>query len=195
MSATLNGFGLRPTYHPSGLSRPTAYPAAFSAAYATSLYQGTPVALDTNGNIIIAVQGANDYIGAFDGVEYTDSNGRRQYVKQWVASTANVTDVVAYVWDDPTCVYEIQADGSLAQTSIGDQANFSTTAGSLVGTGSNTTQLSATAMSATLAGAGSQGQLRIIGLSPYVDNAWGDAFTIARVQIARHQYVSNKVAI
>jgi len=34
---------------------------------------------------------------------------------------------------------------------------------------------------------GAQGQLQILDLAPYVDNAWGDNFTIVRVQVARRQ--------
>jgi hypothetical protein len=30
--------------------------------------------------------------------------------------------------------------------------------------------------------------LRVIDLAPYPGNAWGDAYTIVRVQIARFQY-------
>jgi hypothetical protein len=57
------------------------------------------------------------------------------------------------------------------------------------------TGLSNCSINHTLAGAGAQKQLRIMDLAPYPDNAWGDTYTIVRVQIARHQYVSNKVAI
>lgn len=193
MSSTLAPFGLVPRFHPSGLGRATAYPAGISSAFATDLYQGTAVALGTSGVLALATL-TNDFIGSFDGVEYTDANGRRQYAKRWIASTV-ATDIVAYVYDDPQIVYEIQSSGSIAQTAIGDQADFSGTAGYLIASGNNTTQLSTTAISSSLEGAGVQGQLRIIGLAPYADNAWGDTYTIVRVMIAQHQYVANKVAI
>lgn len=194
MSTTLAPYGLRPSYHATGGEiRAQAYPAPFSAAYATDLYQGTPVALDTSGNVVLATL-TNDLIGSFDGVEYTDSNGRRQYSKRWIASTT-ATDIIAYVYTDPQIVYEIQATGSLAQTSIGDQADFSGTAGYLIASGNNTTQLSTTGLSSTLEGAGVQGQCRIIGLVPLVDNEWGDTYTQVYVQIAQHQFVANKTGI
>lgn len=193
MSSALNPFGLRPVYHPSGIARARAYPGGISTGFATDLYQGTPVAIDTSGLIALATL-TNDFIGSFDGVEYTDANGRRQYSKRWIASTA-ATDIVAYVYDDPLTVFEIQADGSLAQTSVGDQADFSGTAGYLIASGNNTTQLSTTALSSTLQGAGVQGQCRVIELANYVDNAWGDTYTIVRVMIAQHEYVANKVGI
>ena len=54
--------------------------------------------------------------------------------------------------------------------------------------GSTTTGLSqATLNSASAAGSGSQAQVRVVDLAPYVDNAWGDAYTIVRVQVARRQ--------
>lgn len=190
---TLNSFGLRPVYHPSGLGRATAYNGGISTGFATDLYQGTPVALATTGLLAIAANGA-DMIGAFAGVEYTDANGRRQFSKRWIASTA-ATEIIAYVYDDPEIVYEAQVNGSAAQTAVGDQANFSAVAGLLVGSGNNTTQLSTMALDSTLAGAGAQGMLRIIDKSPAIGNDWGDSFTILRVTIARHQFVSNKVAI
>jgi hypothetical protein len=192
MSASLAPFGLRPIYHPSGVVRPRGLYQGIATGYATDLYQGTPVLMTTSGVLNVAVNGS-DMIGVFDGVEYVDSNGRRQYVKRWTASTAPTgTDWIAYYYEDPAIVYEIQCNGSLAQTSIGDQLNFDAT--QTAGSGNNTTQLSSAAASSTLAGAAAQGMLRILTLSQYVDNAWGDAFTIVQVQIARHQQVSNKVA-
>ena len=115
------------------------------------------------------------------------------YSKRWIASTA-ATEITAYVWDDPNTVFEAQAEGTLTRAAIGDQANFSVAGGFTVGAGNNTTQLSTMALSITLAGAGVQGMLKILDRAPYVDNDFGDAFVILTVQIARHQYVANKVA-
>ena len=100
------------------------------------------------------------------------------------------TPPVAYVYDDPSNVYEVQADGSVAQAAIGDQADVSnvSAASTLIGRSQCT-------LSATLAGVGVQAQFRIVGFGQQVDNAPGDAFTIVQVQLARSQYVANKVAI
>lgn len=193
MSATLAPFGLRPIYNQSGLVRPKAYIGGITSAYGTSLYRGTPVLLTTNGVINVGAN-AGDVVGVFAGVEYTDSNGRRQYSSYWPASLA-ATQIIAWVWDDPRTVFEAQAEGSLAQTAIADQANFSVAANRAVGDGSTTTGLSTMALSTTLAGNGAQGMLRILDKSLYVDNDWGDSYTVVTVQIARHQYVGNKVAV
>jgi hypothetical protein len=50
-------------------------------------------------------------------------------------------------------------------------------------------------ISTSLAGSGSVGDLRIIGLSNGVDNAWGDAYTVVQVQVSRSQYVATINAI
>jgi len=193
MSATLNSFGLRPVYNNVGVVRARAYPNPWASGFATNLYQGTPVAMATTGLFVIAANAA-DFIGTFDGVEYTDSNGRRQFSKYWPSGLA-ATEIIAYVYDDPNTIFEVQAEGTLPQTSVGDQANFSVAGGRAVGDGNTIPGTSTMAVSITLAGAGAQGMVKILGLAPYVDNAWGDAYTILQVQIARHQYVANKVAV
>lgn len=194
MSATLAPFGMRPIFHPSGLDRARAYIAGIATGYASAMYRGSPVKLTTSGTVNLAAASGADMIGAFDGCEYLDANGKPTYSTYWPASQA-ATNTVAYVWDDPNTVFEMQAEGALAQTAIGDQTNFSVAAGYGVGDGSTLTGLSTCAMTSTLAGAGSQGMLSVRGLSLYPDNAWGDAYTVAQVVMARHQYVAVKVAI
>jgi hypothetical protein len=80
-------------------------------------------------------------------------------------------------------VYEIQADGTLAQTSIGDEADLSNTTA-----GSNVTGLSQCTLSTSLAGAGNSAQMRIIDLAPYTDNAWGDTYVVVRANISEYQF-------
>ena len=189
MSATSAPFGFRPAYHPTGLDRATVLANGIASAYNTGILKGQPVALDTNGNIIIATAGSA-FIGVFAGVEYTDVSGRRQINNQWLASTAFQTgSCIAYFYQEQTIVYEVQSNATLAQTSIGDQANMASATA-----GSTTTGLSQ-AMLGTVVGAASQGDFRIIDLAPYIDNEWGDSFVIVRVQISRHQYTANIVAI
>ncbi len=187
MSSTNAPFGMRPAYHPTGLERADTY--TIGTGYATALYKGTPVLLNTDGTLNVATV-TNDFIGVFDGVEFTDSLGKPNYSNFWPAAQV-ATAITAYVWDDPDIVYEIQADGSIAATAVGAQADFSATPGS----GNATTGLSSATISSSLETAGQQGQLRILRLAPYADNAWGDAYTVVQVQIAQHQYVANKVSI
>jgi hypothetical protein len=190
MSATSTPFGLRPSFHPSGLDRAVALADGIASGYNTGILKGQPVALNTSGNIVAATAGAA-FQGAFAGHEWTDIDGRRRISNQWTANQTYVTgSQVTYYYSDPNIVYDIQANGSLAQTSIGDQANFAS-----ITAGSTTTGLSQCMISTSLVGSGNVGDLRIIGLSNGVDNAWGDAFTVVQVQVARSQYVATVNAI
>ncbi len=183
MSSTNAPFGLRPAYHPSGLDRATALADGIASGYSTAILKGQPVKMDTSGTIVVAAAG-DAFMGAFSGVEWTDTTGRRRVSNYWPASTAYQTgSCIAYFYQDPNIVYEIQAAGSLAQTSIGDEADLSNTTA-----GSTTTGLSAATLSTTLAGSGNSAQMRIINLAPYPDNAWGDSYTIVRAVIAEYQF-------
>ena len=199
MSATSAPFGLRPAFHPSGLDRAQALANGIqavstsgnvSAGYATNILKGQPVKMDTGGYIVVAAAG-DAFLGAFAGVEWTDSTGRRRVSNYWPANESfQVGSVVAYFYNDPNIVYEIQTDGTLAQTSIGDEADLSNTTA-----GSNVTGLSQCTLSTTLAGAGASAQMRIVDLAPYPDNAWGDAYTIVRVTINEAQFQASVNAI
>ncbi len=188
MSATNAAFGLRPVFHPSGLDRAQALANGITSGYASDILKGAPVKLTTAG-VLNVLTSTESLQGAFDGVEWTDTTGRRRVSNYWPNGTTG-TAIVAYYYNDPLIVYEIQADGSVAQTAIGDQANFSN-----LTAGSNVTGLSQCTMASSLAGAGNVGQLRIVDLAPYADNAWGDAFTVVRVTISNHQFVATINAI
>jgi hypothetical protein len=183
MSSTNAPFGMRPAFHPSGLDRASALADGIASAYSTAILKGQPVKMDTSGTIVVAAAG-DAFLGCFSGVEWTDTTGRRRVSNNWPASTAYQTgSCIAYFYNDPNIVYEIQAAGSLAQTSIGDEADLSNTTA-----GSTTTGLSACTLSTTLAGSGTSAQMRIINLAPYPDNAWGDSYTIVRTTIAKYQF-------
>ena len=189
MSATSAPFGMRPAFHPSGLDRAQALANGIVSAYANNILKGQPVKYVTGG-VIEEVTGTEAFVGSFDGVEWTDTTGRRRVSNYWPAGTAYQTgSCVAYFYNDPNIVYEIQADGSVAQTSIGDEANFTN-----LTAGSTTTGLSQCTMSATLAGANNVGQVRIVDLAPYPGNDWGDAYTIVRVTVAEHQFAQVRVS-
>jgi hypothetical protein len=190
MSATNAPFGLRPAFHPSGLDRAQALAGGIASAYNTDILKGQPVKLNTSGVLVVAAAG-DAFQGAFAGVEWTDTTGRRRVSNYWPANTAYQTgSCVAYFYNDPNIVYEIQADGSLAQTSIGDQADLSNTTA-----GSSTTGLSQCTLSTTLVGSGASAQMRIVDLAPYPDNAWGDAYTIVRATINESQFNASVNAI
>ena len=181
MSAINAPFGMRPAFHPSGLDRARAYFNGIVSAYGYDILKGQPVKLVTAGVVEPAASG-DPFIGAFDGVEWTDTTGRRRVSNYWPASTAG-TAIVAYFYADQNIVYEIQSDGTLAQSSIGDEADLSNTTA-----GSTTTGLSQCTLSTTLAGAGNSAQMRILDIAPYPDNAWGDDYVIVRANISEYQF-------
>ena len=191
MPSTSAPFGLRPAFHPSGLDRAQALANGIqavstsgnvSAGYATTILKGQPVKMNTAGYIEVA--GAGDaFLGAFAGVEWTDSTGRRRVSNYWPANESFlVGSVVAYFYSDPNIVYEIQTDGTVAQSAIGGEADLSNTTA-----GSSTTGLSQATLSNSVAGSGTA-QMRIIDIAPYPDNAWGDSFVIVRATIAEYQF-------
>lgn len=198
MPSTSAPFGLRPAFHPSGLDRAQALANGIqavstsgnvSAGYATTILKGQPVKMDAGGYIVVAAAG-DPFLGCFAGVEWTDSTGRRRVSNYWPANESfQVGSVVAYFYSDPNIVYEIQTDGTMAQTAIGDEADLSNTTD-----GSTTTGLSQCTLSATLVGANGEAQMRIVDIAPIPGNAWGDDFVIVRAQIAQFQYGQVRVS-
>ena len=220
MSSTFKPFGLKPVYHPSGLDRAvpfvgtntfvagSTYTAPYSLSSGQSFFQFTPVAITTTGQLTIANQTATSgkVYGSFDGVEYTNSDGRRSVAKYASKTTLDAsTDILFWIFADPALVYEIQCNGSVTTAAIGTEYNFDTTAGSLVTSGTaigvGGAGFSTTALLATAVGTGNQGQVRVVGLGREVaypagsNNAWGDTFTIVQVQIANNTFAAASVSV
>jgi hypothetical protein len=199
MSTIAAPFGMRPAFHPSGLDRAVALADGIQAVstsgnvslgYAANIFKGAPVKMNTAGWIENS-SGSEAIQGAFAGVEWTDSTGRRRISPFWPANESFQTgSLVAYYYSDPNIVYEMQSAGSLAQGSVGDQFDITNPT-----TGSTTTGLSSASLGTTPAGSGSTNVMRVINLAPYPDNAWGDSYTIVQVQIALSQYVASINAI
>jgi hypothetical protein len=223
MSTTFKPFGLKPVYHPSGLDRSvpfvgtntynpgTTYTAPYSLSSGQSFFQFTPVALTASGQLTIAAQAAASstagrVYGSFDGVEYTNSDGRRSVAKYASKTTLDAsTQIIFWIFQDPALIYEIQCNGSVTTAAIGTQYNFDTTTGSTVSDGTSIgvggAGFSTTALLATAVSAGAQGQVRIVGLGREVaypagsNNAWGDSYTIVQVQIANNMFAAASVSI
>ena len=183
MSSTSAPFGLRPAYHPSGIVRPNV--GTITTGYATTIHQNQPIKIVADGSIEAAAAG-DRFCGSFMGVEWTDSDGKRRVSNKWTASTAG-TDIVAYFTRDPSIVYEIQSNAALNQDDIGEQFDFTAASGNAT-TGLCTQMLD---VASTAANAG----MRLLGISSGADNAWGDTYVIAQVQISEHQFVADRAAI
>lgn len=193
MPAVSAPIGLVARYHPSGLVRArTMYIDGIVSGFATTIFWGQPVKIIANQGVIQPVAAtADDWLGTFDGVEWTDTTGRRRVNNSWIAGTTFIAGSCSiYVVEDPDTVYEIQSDGTVAQTMIYNQMNFSN-----LTAGNTTNGQSACTAAAAGVGSGQQGQLRVLDIAPIPGNAWGDAFVYLRVQNARSQQRANKVAI
>ena len=220
MSATFQPFGLKPAYHPSGLDRAVpfvgtntyipgvTYTAPYSLSSGQSFWQYQPVAITSTGQLTIANQTAasGKVYGVFDGVEYTNSDGRRSVAKYASKTTLDAsTNIVFWIFSDPALVYEAQVNGSATTAAIGTEYNFDTTTNYTVSDGvaigNGGAGFSTTALLATAVGSGAQGQVRVVGLGREVaypagnTNQWGDAYTIVQVQISNNQFAAASVSV
>lgn len=76
-------------------------------------------------NIALATTGGHP-IGVFAGCSYQDTLGNFIWSKNWVASqaTLNSAGAQAEVYDDPQIVFQVQSDGTVANTDVGKFATF-----------------------------------------------------------------------
>lgn len=156
-----------------------------ASAYATAIFYGDVVKTASDGTITKDTGTTTATpVGVFLGCSYTDPNTKQLTFKQNWAASIVATDAVAYVADDPDAIFMIQADGSVAQTNVGNNAALVQTAGSAV-TGNSKVALnsSSLATTATL-------PLRVIGFVNGPFSAVGDAFTDVLViwNAGMHQY-------
>ena len=80
------------------------------------------------------------------------------------------------MWRDPDIIFEVQADGAIPQTALGDTAD-------LVRTGSGSTRdgQANSPLSSALAGAGNTSNFKIVGFNTQPNNTVGDTYTIVQV--------------
>ena len=121
MSTTYQPFGLKPAYHPSGLDRATqfvgtnsfqaatdnSYNAPYGLTSGQAFYQYQPVGINSSGQLVPAatLAATSRMFGVFDGVEFTDSQGRRSVAK-WASKTTldASTQIIFWVFSDPALV-------------------------------------------------------------------------------------------
>jgi hypothetical protein len=183
MSSVASPSGLKPAWHPSGCIRQAQ--STILANVATTIRQFDPVGITAAGGIApvtaTTVITTGGIVGAFMGIEWTGSDGRRRVSNTWVASTPTAADpafVIYYTMDQDIC-YSIQATGVLTASAIGGTFNWTAPGGSAI------TGLSNVALSTTVQ---ANGGLRVIGINPGPDNALADAFPTVQVQIRKHNF-------
>jgi hypothetical protein len=190
MSATSAPFGFRPSFHNSGQMRPKAY--TIASTYAANIFQGDPVKLTDNGVIQLGTSdGTRDgtvdgiaLLGIFAGCQYIDVTGRPVVSPFW-PSGVTATDIVAWVYDDPETLFDVQYDnpsaGTTVQTAVGEECDWTVASpGGSTQTGLSNTKL--TVIQAT------SGQFQITGFAYNVTDALTDAYVVATVRINEHHY-------
>ena len=180
MATTASPYGLKPENLIGGL------PYAGSArqflidpaGYAVNIYNGSIVAVNSSGYInIVTTNGDNSTpfpagtIGVFVGCDYINAQGQLMFSQYYPANTTGV--VHAYVVDDDRVVFRAQADGSMAQTTLGNNVYLaavqSTSTGSTT-TGNSNVAVSSTTVTTTAA-------FRIVGFVNSTTSQVGDAYT------------------
>lgn len=178
MTATSAPFGFRPIFGSIGNSSMdmSEFKDGIASGYNTSIGCFDPIKLLTDGTL--AKCAATDALvyGIFAGCFYVDSTGRERTSAYWPASTT-ATKIRAQFWRNPFMELAVQANGTLAQTSVGDESDH------VAGTVNTLSGMSTSQLSISLVGAGNSAQFRIVGLYEQADNAWGDTYTIVRVVI------------
>ena len=195
MASTASPYGLRAVNELGGLpyAGSTRTFLIDPAGYNTNIFNGTVVAINTSGYINIVVTNGDDStpfpagtIGVFVGCSYYNAQGQLIFSQYYPANTTGV--VQAFVIDDDRAVFQVQANGSVAQTGLGMNAilaNVQSTS-----TGSTTTGNSNVAISSTLA-ATSGYAFRVVGFANVPGfSQVGDAYTDVLVKFnpGSHSY-------
>ena len=166
-----------------------------ASAYGTNIYNGSIVSIVTAGTLeVVTTVGSNSSvfpagtIGVFVGCSYTDPNSSQKTFSQYWPASTSASDAVGYIVDDPDVVFQVQADATMAQATLG--ANAPLAAVQSTSTGSTTTGNSTSALDATVATT-TQG-FRVVGFVNSPDSAVGDTYTdvLVKFNIAQHSYTN-----
>lgn len=185
MSATAAPYGARPigTLSANGSFSGKVRHIKIASGYAANIYTGDFVKLVSAGTIEKDAGTATmTPVGIFMGCAYTDPTSKQlTFNQRWPTGTV-AADAVGYVIDDPDVLFQMQSNGSLAQTALGNNSAVVQTAGSdSIGQSKNAIS-SSSATTATL-------PLRIIDFVSGPDSVVGDAFTDVICKFnAGHQY-------
>lgn len=138
----------------------------------TSIFFGDVVKLGTGGTLLKdAGTDAATPVGVFLGCTYTDPTYGKTF-RQYYAATTNITDIVAYVQDDPDALFRVAvvSTGStisyVNRTAVGENAVLIQTAGSTTTGNSKVSVSSTTATTSTW-------PIRIIDVVPETQSATG----------------------
>ena len=190
MSSTSAPFGFRASYHNSGQMRPKAY--TIASTYAANIFSGDPVKLTDNGVVQLGTSDGTrtgtvdgiSLLGIFAGCQYNDASGKPTISPFW-PSGATGTEIVAWVYDDPETLFDVQytnpSSGTTVQTAVGEECDWTVASpGGSTQTGLSNCQL--TAIQAT------SGQFQITGFAYSIFDSITDAYVQVTVRINEHHY-------
>jgi len=193
MATTAAPYGLRPINLIGGqVFAGSTRQIAITSAYNTNIFFGDIVAIDgTNGTIVkvtnvgsAADQFPAGLVGVFLGCTYTDPNLKYKLNSQYWPANTVASDAMAYICDDPDTLFQIQANGTVAQTSLG--ANFPV----IQTAGSTTTGDSKIALNYAGGNTTSTIGLRLVDFVNGPFSTVGDAYTdcIVKFNFGQHSY-------
>lgn len=154
--------------------------------FATAIFTGDPVALNTAGNIVPVTAAASIAIGVFAGCQYVDSTWKQpRWSSYFPAATSSYGEgyVTAFVIDDPDRTFAVQANASVSAGDVGYYFNVTTGSGGSTLFGTSSYGLDAGSRT-NLA----PKTLQVIDFVDQPDNAFSDAYPIVEVRIAEHKY-------
>ena len=161
-----------------------------ASGYATSLFFGDLVKVDTNGQVVIESGTTSaSPAGIFLGCSYTNPSTKQKLFAQYYPASTVASDIVAYVADDPNTLFKVAVVSgttvvaSVARAVVGANMSLVQNAG-LTATGNSQVAVlsSSAATTNTL-------PIRVIDVVP--ETATGaDAFVELIVKINTHQYTN-----
>jgi len=167
-----------------------------ASGFGTNIFTGSIVTiLGATGTIgIVTTNGDNDTpfpagtVGVFVGCSYTDPTFGKVFRQSWPSGTV-AADAVAFVVDDPDALFQVQANGPVAQAKLGENTHLA--AVQSTSTGSTTTGNSNTAVTATSATTNGFA-FRIVDFVETTGSTAGDAFTdlIVKFNPVAHSYTN-----
>jgi hypothetical protein len=153
------------------------------------IYKGDVVTLETAGTITVSGNTTTANIGVFNGCFYNDPTTQKPTWKNYYPGsiTPTVGDIEAFVYDDPNRLFEIQANGTLAQTAVGDNCDQVYAAGSTIN-GASKSELGSVA--------GGTAQFRVVRISEDPDNSdISSANSNWIVRFNEHLYYNNAAGV
>ena len=195
MAATASPYGLRAVNHLGGTpyaGSTRMYPIASGTA--TNIYYGDVVNVLASGFLTqnvttgaVAAPFVVGTVGVFVGCTFTDPNsGNVVFRQNWPTGTV-AADALAYVVDDPAAIFQVQANGTVAQAGLGSNCFLvvqATGTGNLLSGNSTTAAVAATVQTAAA--------FKIAGFVDSPTSTVGDAFTdlLVKFNPAAHAYTN-----